>query len=143
MGCLNHSNGRLMVREILQLYGHPPAKNNNRKPVASQASLRVVYVAFAANLGIALSKYLAAIVTGSPAILAETFHSTAHTGNELLLLWGMRRSGRKPDALHPFGHGKVLYFYSLLVAVFMFDVGGVLAGYQGIRHMMTPEMPRM
>jgi cation diffusion facilitator family transporter len=109
--------------------------------VAHHPSIRVVYVAVAANLGIAASKYFAAAVTGSPAMLAEAFHSTADTGNELLLLLGMKRSARKPDALHPFGHGKVLYFYSLLVAVFMFGVGGIFAGYRGISRLLKPETP--
>lgn len=109
--------------------------------MAKHPSIRVVYVAVAANLGIAASKYFAAVVTGSPAMLAEAFHSTADTGNELLLLLGMKRSARKPDALHPFGHGKVLYFYSLLVAVFMFGVGGIFAGYRGISRLLKPETP--
>ena len=67
-------------------------------------------------------------------MLAEAFHSTADTGNELLLLLGIKRSARPADPLHPFGHGKVLYFYSLLVAVYIFGIGGVLAIHQGISH---------
>ena len=70
---------------------------------------------------------------------AEAFHSTADSGNELLLLWGIRRSARPPDSLHPFGHGKVLYFYSLLVAVYIFGIGGVLAVRQGVIHFRQPE----
>jgi len=65
-------------------------------------------------------------------MLAEAFHSTADTGNELLLLLGMKRSARPPDPLHPYGHGKVLYFYSLLVAVYIFGFGGGLAFHHGI-----------
>jgi hypothetical protein len=107
-------------------YRHRLSGKKNRKSVASRSSLRVVYVAIAANLAIAASKYVAAIATGSPAVLAEALHSTADTGNELLLLLGMKRSARKPDALHAFGHGKALYFYSLLVAVFIFGIGGIL-----------------
>jgi len=72
-------------------------------------------------------------------MLAEAFHSTADTGNELLLLVGIRRSARPPDPLHPFGHGKVLYFYSLLVAVYIFGIGGVLAISQGISHLRSPQ----
>lgn len=72
-------------------------------------------------------------------MMSEAFHSTADVGNELLLLFGMRRSRRPPDALHPFGHGKLLYFYSLLVAVYIFGVGGVLAAYEGIHHLRHPE----
>jgi cation diffusion facilitator family transporter len=98
----------------------------------------VVYAAIASNLVIALSKYVASAVTGSSAMLAEAFHSTADCGNELLLLLGMKRSERPPDALHPFGHGKVFYFYSLLVAVYIFAVGGGLAVYNGISHLRHP-----
>ncbi len=109
--------------------------------MTSRASRRVVFAALASNAAIAVSKYVAAAITGSSAMLAEAFHSTADTGNELLLLIGMRRSARPPDSLHPFGHGKVLYFYSLLVAVYIFAVGGGLAAYEGIRHLFHPEPP--
>ena len=113
----------------------------NRKEVPRHSTLKVVYAAILANLGIAISKYIAGFVTGSPAMLAEAYHSTADTGNELLLLLGLRRSTRTPDALHPFGHGKAIYFYSLLVAVFIFGVGGALAAYQGISWIRHPEPP--
>jgi len=99
----------------------------------------VVWVAIATNLAIAISKYLAAAFTGSSAMLAEAFHSTADTGNELLLLLGMKRSARPPDPLHPYGHGKVLYFYSLLVAVYIFGFGGGLAFHHGITHLRHRE----
>src|SRR5581483_6841685 len=104
-------------------------------------SQKVVYAAIFANVAIAVSKYVAAILTGSSAMMAEAFHSTADTGNELLLLFGMKRSQRPPDALHPYGHGKVLYFYSLLVAVYIFGVGGGLAVHEGITHLSHPELP--
>ena len=100
--------------------------------MASQDSKRIVLVAIAANLGIALAKYIAGIVSGSSSMMAEAFHSTADTGNELLLLWGMKRSARPPDEGHPFGHGKALYFYSLLVAIYIFMIGGGLAIHEGI-----------
>lgn len=109
--------------------------------MASRASRRVIFAALAANAAIAISKYAAAAITGSSAMLAEAFHSTADTGNELLLLIGMKRSERPPDSLHPFGHGKLLYFYSLLVAVYIFAIGGGLAAFEGIRHLLHPETP--
>ncbi len=102
-------------------------------------SHKVVSVALFANLAIAAGKYVAAAMSGSPSMLSEAFHSTADTGNELLLLLGIRRSRRPPDSLHPFGHGKLLYFYSLLVAVYIFGVGGCLAAYEGIKHLLHPE----
>jgi cation diffusion facilitator family transporter len=107
--------------------------------VRSDSSKRVIYAAIVSNLTIAIFKYLAAFFTGSSAMLAEAFHSTADTGNELLLLLGIKRSARPPDPLHPFGHGKVLYFYSLLVAVYIFGIGGVLAIHQGISHIRHPQ----
>lgn len=80
-------------------------------------SKKIIYIAIAANVAIAACKYAAAIVTGSPAMMAEAYHSTADTGNELLLLLGMKRSTKPADRLHPYGYGKALYFYSFLVAV--------------------------
>jgi cation diffusion facilitator family transporter len=108
--------------------------------MAQRSSEKVVYSGIIANVAIAVSKYVAAAVTGSPAMLAEAFHSTADAGNELLLLVGIKRSSRPPDALHPYGHGKVLYFYSLLVAVYIFGVGGGLAIHAGISHLRHPEL---
>jgi cation diffusion facilitator family transporter len=102
---------------------------------------RVVYTAIATNLAIAVCKYAAAVFSGSSAMLAEAFHSTADSGNELLLLWGRKRSSRPPDTLHPFGHGKVLYFYSLLVAVYIFLIGGGVSVYEGISHLRHPHPP--
>ena len=72
-------------------------------------------------------------------MLAEAFHSTADTGNEILLWIGIKRSARAPDSLHPFGHGKVLYFWSLIVAVFIFGVGGTLGFYEGLTRVLHPE----
>ena len=78
-------------------------------------------------MAIAIRKYVAAVLTGSSAMLAEAPHATADTGNELLLLVGMKQSSRPPDEFDPYGHEKALYFYSLLVAVSIFGVGGGLA----------------
>jgi cation diffusion facilitator family transporter len=96
-------------------------------------------MAIAANLAIAVCKYIAAAFTLSSAMLSEAVHSTVDTGNELLLLLGMKRSSRPADALHPFGHGKVLYFYSFLVAVYIFGAGAGVAFYQGIAHLLHPQ----
>jgi cation diffusion facilitator family transporter len=109
--------------------------------MATRESKGVIYAAIIANIAIAVCKFAAAAITGSSAMLAEAFHSTADSGNELLLLWGIKRSARPPDSLHPYGHGKVLYFYSLLVAVYIFGVGGGLAVHEGISHLKHPEIP--
>lgn len=106
----------------------------------SRGSKRVIYSA-AANLAITAVKYVAASFTKSSAMMAEAIHSTVDTGNELLLLVGMKRSVRPADSLHPYGYGKVLYFYSLLVAVYIFALGGGLAVYRGITHLLAPTLP--
>jgi cation diffusion facilitator family transporter len=108
--------------------------------MASRSSTRIVLIAAFANLGIAICKYVAAAFTGSSAMLAEAFHSTADTGNELLLYLGLRRSARPPDELHPYGHGKVLYFYTLLVAVYIFAIGGMFALYEGVTRLRDPVL---
>ena len=109
--------------------------------MTSRSSKKVVYVAIATNLAVMICKYAAAMLTGSSAMLAEALHSTADAGNEFLLVLGMERSARPADALHPFGHGKALYFYSLLVAVYIFGIGGVLAVYKGITRLKNPQFP--
>jgi cation diffusion facilitator family transporter len=109
--------------------------------MAERESKKVVRVGLIANVVVAISKYVAGALTGSSSMLAEAFHSTADSGNELLLLLGMKRSSRPPDKLHPYGYGKALYFYSLLVAVYIFGVGAVLAVYHGINRLQKPQLP--
>ena len=105
----------------------------------SAKSSLVVWVAIGANVGIAVVKFVAAAVTGSSALLSEGIHSVVDTGNEALLLVGLARSDRPPDAGHPFGHGRELYFWSLIVAVLLFGVGGGMAIYEGITHLRAPR----
>lgn len=102
------------------------------KPVA-------LYGAIAANLAIAATKFAAAAATGSSAMLSEGIHSVVDTGNQLLLLFGLRRSARPPDRNHPFGHGKELYFWSLIVAVLLFGIGGGMSFYEGVAHLRHPR----
>ncbi len=102
--------------------------------------IRAILWAFAANLGIALSKSAAAFLTGSTSMLAEAIHSFADTGNQLLLLLGMRRAKQPPDAEHPLGYGKVTYFWSFIVALLLFSVGGLFSIYEGW-HKLHAEGP--
>jgi cation diffusion facilitator family transporter len=102
-------------------------------------SLKVIYAAIVANLGIAVSKFVVAAITGSAAMLAEGIHSAVDTGNELLLLIGERNSAKPADAKHPFGYGKELYFWALIVALSVFSLGGGLSIYHGIEALRRPE----
>jgi len=93
-----------------------------------------VVAAVIANLIIAIIKFIAAAITGSSAMISEGIHSLVDTGNGLLLLFGMRRAARPADEGHPFGHGKALYFWSLVVAVSIFGIGGGMSLYEGVSH---------
>jgi len=101
-----------------------------------------VYGAIAANVAIAATKFVVASVTGSSAMLSEGIHSTVDTGNGVLLLIGRRLSERKATPEHPFGHGKELFFWSLIVAVLVFGLGGGLSILEGIQHITNPTPMR-
>ena len=101
-----------------------------------------VYGAIATNVAIAATKFVVAGVTGSSAMLSEGIHSAVDTGNGVLLLIGRRLSERKPTPEHPFGHGKELFFWSLIVAVLVFGLGGGLSILEGIQHIMNPTPMR-
>lgn len=105
----------------------------------NQGSRRAIYAAFAANLGIAIAKLIGAMITGSAGLLAETFHSLADTGNQALLLVGGRRAGRKPSKEHPFGYGAERYFWSFVVALVLFSLGGLFALYEGVQKLRHPH----
>ena len=102
-------------------------------------STRAIIFALGANFAIAVAKGVAAVFTGSGAMLAETVHSLADCGNQLLLLLGLRQSKRPASPDYPLGYGKAIYFWSFLVAVMLFTVGGMYSVYEGIHKLNHPE----
>ena len=103
------------------------------------SSKQVVVAALVGNLLVAFTKAGAAAWTGSSAMLSEAVHSFVDTGNEMLLLYGMRRAARRADAEHPIGYGRELYFWSFIVALLVFALGAGVSIYEGILHVLHPE----
>ena len=106
---------------------------------AAHASRFVIHAALAGNLLVALTKFAAAWWTGSSAMLSEAIHSTVDTADQVVLLYGMSRAEQPPDALHPLGYGRELYFWSFIVALLMFTLGAGVTAYEGIDHILTPH----
>src|SRR6266571_4097160 len=107
--------------------------------MAAHESSRVVIAALVGNVLVATTKFAAALITGSSAMMSEAVHTAADTGNELLLLYGLRRAARPPDADHPFGHGRELYFWSFVVALLIFALGAGVSVYEGCNHIVLPQ----
>jgi len=103
------------------------------------SSKKVIYAALAGNALIAVTKFAAAAITGSSAMFSEGIHSMVDTGNQVLLLHGMRRARRPPSSRFPFGHGKEIYFWSFAVAILIFAVGSGVSLYEGIIHTLRPK----
>jgi cation diffusion facilitator family transporter len=106
---------------------------------ASPDSFKSILFALFANLSIAVAKGFAAFFTGSSAMLAEAIHSLADSGNQLLLILGLRQSKRPPSAEYPLGYGKSIYFWSFLVALVLFSMGGLFSIYEGWHKLQHPE----
>src|SRR3954468_8616602 len=104
-----------------------------------EGSRRAIVAAFLANLGIALAKLVAFVVTGGWSMLAEAIHSVADTANQGLLMFGSYRSRRPPDEKHPFGHGTARYLWAFIVALVLFPVGGLFAIYEGDKKLPHPH----
>lgn len=105
----------------------------------SESNKVVVYAALFGNLAIALVKFVAAYLTNSSAMLSEAIHSVVDTLNEILLLYGMKKSQQPANARHPFGYGRELYFWAFIVALMVFALGAIVSIYQGISHIYHPE----
>ena len=103
------------------------------------ASVRSILFALLANLGIAITKTVAAVITGSGAMLAESIHSYADCGNQGLLFLGLNATRKKPDPEHPLGYGKEIYFWSFIVALILFSMGGLFSVYEGIHKLHLHE----
>ncbi len=105
----------------------------------SESNKIVVYAALFGNLAIALVKFIAAYITNSSAMLSEAIHSVVDTLNEVLLLYGMKKSQQPANSRHPFGYGRELYFWAFIVALLVFALGAIVSIYQGIHHIYHPE----
>ena len=103
------------------------------------ASIKSILFAFLANLGIAITKTIAAVVTGSGAMLAESIHSFADCGNQTLLFLGLKAAKKKPNAQHPLGYGMEIFFWSFIVALILFSMGGLFSIYEGIHKLSSHE----
>ncbi|MEP6900426.1 MAG: cation diffusion facilitator family transporter [Actinomycetota bacterium] len=107
-------------------------------PKTENESKTAIFAAIIGNLLIAVTKFIASALTGSSAMLSEGIHSVVDTGNGLLMLYGIYKSGKPPDEIHPFGHGREIYFWSLMVAISIFAVGGGVSIYEGVSHLQQP-----
>ena len=103
------------------------------------ASVKSIFFALLANFGIAVTKTIAALITGSGAMLAESIHSFADCGNQGLLFLGIKKTKKKADENHPLGHGKEIYFWSFIVALILFSMGGLFSIYEGIHKLNSSE----
>jgi len=104
------------------------------------SSKKVIVAALIGNTLISIAKFTAATITGSSAMLSEGIHSVVDTGNQVLLLYGLRQAKKPPDELFPFGHGKEVYFWSFVVAILIFGIGAGISVYEGIAQLLNPHV---
>ena len=107
--------------------------------MSAVGSTKVVIAAFIGNGLIAVTKFVAAGMTGSSAMFSEAVHSVVDTGNQALMLYGIRRSRRPADARHPFGYGRELYFWAFIVAILLFSTGAGVSVYEGVHKILDPQ----
>src|SRR5512133_1284219 len=107
--------------------------------MSHSSSVKSIIFALLANLGIAITKTVAAIITGSGAMLAEAIHSYADCGNQGLLFLGLSKSKKQPNPNHPLGYGKEIYFWSFIVALILFSMGGLFSIYEGVHKLSSHE----
>ena len=107
--------------------------------MSTEGSKRAIIAALLANTGIAITKFIAAAISGSAAMFAEGIHSLADTGNQILLLLGGRRAKRSATATHPFGYGRSRYIYAFMVSIVLFSVGGLFSMLEGIEKLQHPH----
>src|SRR6478672_12470410 len=110
--------------------------------MAEHSSRTAVIAALIGNVLIAVTKGIAAGISGSSAMLSEAVHSAVDSGNEVLLLYGQHRAGKPPDRTHPLGYGREIYFWSFVVALLIFALGAGVSTYEGILHVLHPEPMR-
>ncbi len=119
------------------MYNEP--SHGNSATMASSSSKKVIFAALIGNTLIAITKFVAAAISGSSAMLSEGIHSLVDTGNQGLLLYGLRQSKKPPTPAFPYGYGKEIYFWSFIVAILIFAVGAGISIYEGIQHILHPR----